>query len=82
MPMVPLAVVVLEIAGGWTGAGAIEMVNVALPVPPVLVALKVTEELPAAVGVPLIKPLVALMERPAGRPVAAKLVALLLAVIW
>ena len=77
-----MAVVVLVIAGGWTGASAIKMVNVALPVPPVLVALKVTEALPAAVGVPLIKPVVVLIESPAGRPVAAKLVALLLAVIW
>ncbi len=78
----PFALAALVITGVATGAGAIETVNVALPVPPVLVALKVTEELPAAVGVPLIKPVAVLIERPAGKFVAPKLVALLVAVIW
>ena len=41
-----------------------------LPVPELLVALMVTVEVPAAVGVPEIKPVVALTDRPAGRPVA------------
>ncbi len=54
----------------------------ALPVPPALEALSVTLELPLADGVPLMRPLVALSVRPAGSPVAPKLVGLLLAVIW
>ena len=40
-------------------------------VPQVLpVAVTVTEEVPAVVGVPLIAPVAAAIERPAGRPVA------------
>ena len=42
----------------------------------------VTLEVPEAVGVPLIRPLVVLTESPAGRPVALKLVGLFEAVIW
>ena len=57
-------------------------VNVAEPVPPALVALMVTLEVPAAVGVPEINPVVVLTLKPAGSPVALKLVGLLLAVIW
>src|SRR3989442_12210705 len=44
------------------------------PVPPVLVALRVTVEAPALVGVPVMSPVVALSARPAGNPVALKLV--------
>ena len=76
--MVPLAVVALLITG--TG-GAMVRVRVALPVPPLLVALKVTVEVPAAVGVPEINPVVVLTETPAGKPVAPKLVGELDAVI-
>jgi len=48
------------------------MVNVrlALPVPPLLVALSVTVDVPAAVGVPEINPDVLLTDNPAGNPVA------------
>ena len=45
-------------------------VSVAVPVPPLLVALSVTLVVPAAVGVPEITPVVVLTERPAGNPVA------------
>ena len=68
MPAVPLALVELVMTGG---AGATVRVKVALPVPPLLVALKVTAELPAAVGVPEIRPEVVLTDKPAGKPVAA-----------
>ena len=56
-------------------------VSVALPVPPLFVALSVTLLVPAAVGVPEINPVVVLTERPAGNPVAPKLVGLFSAVI-
>jgi hypothetical protein len=45
-------------------------VRVALPVPALLVALSVTVEVPAAEGVPEIKPVVVLTYKPAGSPVA------------
>jgi hypothetical protein len=67
LPTVPLAVVALVITGA---AMAIVSVRVALPVPPLLLALSVTVEVPAAVGVPEIKPLLVLTDRPAGNPVA------------
>jgi hypothetical protein len=41
-----------------------------VPEPPALVALRVTVEVAAAVGVPEITPLVALTVKPAGNPVA------------
>jgi hypothetical protein len=47
-----------------------------------LVALTVTLEVPAPVGVPEIKPELVLTLRPAGSPVAPKLVGELVAVIW
>src|SRR5215469_14434129 len=56
--------------------------SVAEPVPAELVALGVTLKLPAAVGVPEIRPVAVFTESPAGRPVALKLVGLLVAVIW
>jgi hypothetical protein len=56
-------------------------VRVALPVPLVLVAPRVTVEVVAAVGVPEISPVVELTDRPAGKPVALKLVGELEAVI-
>ena len=62
--------------GGW-----IVSARVAFPVPPELVALSVTVEVPAVVGVPEIRPLAVLTARPAGSPVAAKLVGELLAAI-
>ena len=45
-------------------------VRMALPVPPPLVALSVTVELPAAVGVPEIRPVAGFTVRPPGNPVA------------
>jgi hypothetical protein len=74
-------VALLVIAGG-RGAAAIVNISVALPVPPLLVALRVTLDVPAAVGVPEISPVEALTAKPAGRPDAPKLVGELLAVIW
>ena len=59
-----------------------EIVSVAVPVPAELVALMVTVEFPAVVGVPEINPVVAFTLKPAGRPVAPNEVGLLLAAIW
>ena len=56
-------------------------VSVALPVPPALVALMVTLYVPAVVGVPEINPVLVFTVKPAGSPVALKLVGLLVAVI-
>jgi hypothetical protein len=52
------------------GAAATVIVRAFVPDPPALVALRVTVEADAAVGVPEINPLVALTVRPAGNPVA------------
>ena len=66
-----------------TGAGAATVsVRVAVPVPPLLVALSVTVEVPEDVGVPEISPLEALTDRPEGSPVAPKLVGEFDAAIW
>ena len=46
------------------------MVKVRFVVPPLLVALSVTVEVPAAVGVPEINPVAVLTVSPAGNPVA------------
>jgi hypothetical protein len=45
-------------------------VSGALPVPPLLVALNVTVDVPAAVGIPEITPVVVFTVRPPGNPVA------------
>ena len=73
----PLALILLVItgakgpgAGGGTGAGAIANARTAFPVPPAFVADKATFEVPANPGVPLISPLVALIVKPDGNPVA------------
>jgi hypothetical protein len=71
-------VVALVITGG---AMATVSVRVALPVPALLVALRVTVEAPADVGVPAINPVAVLTDRPDGKPVAPKLVGELVAVI-
>ena len=60
----------------------IVMVRLALPVPPVLIALMVDGNVPVAVGVPEINPVEASRPSPAGNPAALKLVGLLLALIW
>jgi hypothetical protein len=77
-PVAPLAVVGLVITGG---GGLMVNVRVLVPVPPALVALTVTDEVPAVVGVPEITPVPVLTLNPPGNPVAPKLVGLLLAVI-
>jgi hypothetical protein len=65
-----------------TGAATlIVMTSVALPVPPALVALIVTLDVPAVVGVPEINPVLVFTDKPAGNPVALKLVGLFVAVI-
>jgi hypothetical protein len=51
-------------------ATAMVSVRVAFPVPPLLVALSVTVEVPAAVGVPEINPVALFTVSPAGNPVA------------
>src|ERR1700728_3852670 len=45
-------------------------VSVALPVPKLFVAVRATENVPAAVGVPEISPIAGFMDKPAGKPVA------------
>ena len=57
-------------------------VSVLLPVPVVLVALIVTGKAPPTVGVPEMIPVVVSTARPAGNPVALKLVGPWVAVIW
>jgi hypothetical protein len=65
-----------------TGAATVTVkVRGALPVPPLLVALNVTLELPAPVGVPEIKPEVVFTARPLGKTDVLKLVGELVAVI-
>ena len=49
-------------------------VNVAVPDPALFVALSVTLEVPAAVGVPVIAPVAVSMASPAGKPEALKLI--------
>ena len=74
----PLAVVPLVITGAAT---EIVSVRVAVPVPVAFVALSVTVDVPVAVGVPVINPLSGSTDRPAGKPVALKLVGEFVAVI-
>jgi hypothetical protein len=67
LPRVPLSVVAPVI----TGAGAaIVNVRAAWPAPAELVALNVTVEAPAAVGVPEIKPVAVFTDNTEGNPVA------------
>ena len=67
MVAVPLAVVALVMAGA---GGLMVRASVAVPVPPALVALSVTDEVPLVVGVPEIRPLLVFTESPAGSPEA------------
>jgi len=60
-----VALVITGVAGGL-----IVIVKVALPVPPALVALIVTVNVPEAVGVPEIAPVDVFTVKPAGSPVA------------
>ena len=66
--MVPCKSVIAE---RGVAATAMVSVRVALPVPPAFAALSVTVEVPAAVGVPEINPVVGFTDKPAGKPVAA-----------
>ena len=65
MLTVPPAVVALVMTGG---GGVTVNVNVALPEPVLLVAVTVTVDVPAAVGVPEIRPVPLFTDRPAGNP--------------
>ena len=65
-----------------TGAAATVIVSVLVADPPALVALRVTVEVAATVGVPEITPLVAFTVSPAGSPVALYEVGLPEAAIW
>jgi hypothetical protein len=67
LPRGPLAVVALVITGA---NAAMVTVRLALPVPPELVALMVTVDVPEAVGVPEIKPVTVLSDRPTGNTIA------------
>lgn len=67
VPIVPLAVVALEITGAGT---AIVSVRVAFPVPALFVALRATVDAPEAVGVPEMTPVLVFTLSPAGNPVA------------
>lgn len=58
-----VAVVALEITGA---SGLTVRLSVPVPVPPAFVALKLTVEFVAAVGVPEIKPLAVFTDSPAG----------------
>ena len=66
-PTVPLAVSGLVMTGlaGFTVSD-----SVAVPVPLAFVAPMVTDDVPAAVGVPEITPVAVLTDSPAGRPAA------------
>jgi hypothetical protein len=56
-----------------TGAALRVRTRIAVPEPVALVAERVTLKVPAAtLGVPEMRPLLVLMERPPGRPVALK----------
>ena len=71
MPAVPLAVVALLITGADR---MIVSARLCVAVPAPLVAERVTFVCPAAVGLPEMTPVVLLIDKPAGRPVAPKLV--------
>ena len=79
IPTVPLAVPALVITGA---GGLIVRVRALVPVPPAFVALRVIFEVPMVVGVPEIRPVAVLIDRPAGKPAALKLAGLLVAKIW
>ena len=65
-----------------TGTALRVITRMAVPVPVALVAERVTLKVPAAtLGVPEIRPVVVLIERPPGRPVALKEVGRLSALI-
>ena len=77
----PVAVVELVITGAAGRAGFTVRVRVAFPIPPLLIAVSATLNVPDALGVPETRPVAVLTERPPGKPLAPKLVGLLIAVI-
>ena len=66
----PVALVALLITGAGGFAALIVNVSVAVPVPPELVALNETVDVPAPDGVPEITPVEVFTDKPEGRPVA------------
>lgn len=64
LPFAPALVVTVKVAS------VIVMVTALLPVPPSLVALTVTMNVPLAVGVPEIRPVLVFTLNPAGNPLA------------
>ncbi len=76
----PLAEVELLMTGGPAVMVIIRVA--ALLVPEEFVAVRVTVKLAAVVGVPLMTPVVELRVNHAGKPIAAKLLGELVAVIW
>ena len=77
----PEALSALVITGAEPAAAPIVRTKVAVPVPAAFVALIVVFVVPAAVGVPEMRPLLVLTLKPDGNPVALKLVGPLLAAI-
>ena len=80
------AVLALAVAGDVmvgvvTDAALIVSESAAVPVPPTFVALILTLNVPADVGMPVIRPELIFILRPAGSPVALKPVGVLLAVM-
>lgn len=69
VPAVPLSVIALVMTG-VPSAGSTTNVTEKLLVAPLDVSEMVPLDVPAVVGVPLIRPVAALIEIPAGRPVA------------
>src|SRR5260221_12000022 len=63
-------------------AGLIVMVRVLVPVPPALVALKATLTVAEETGVPEIRPVAVLTDKPPGSPVAVKVVGRVRGEIW
>ena len=78
MPVVAEAVVALVITGK---PGLTVKARVAVPMPEAFVALNAAAKVPVAVGVPVIAPVLALTLNPEGKPVADRVVGLLVAVM-
>ena len=70
----------IEFHIGVTGLTIIVNIAVQIP-PPALIAFIVTFDVPATVGVPEISPVLVLSDKPLGKPLALKLVGVLVAVI-
>ena len=69
-PLTPSTTIWLVISGNAALACAIDKVSERVPVPPSLVAERDTALIPAWVGVPETRPVVALTPRPFGKPAA------------